>query len=670
MARRPRFRVTSPISLIPSKAQLRARGARREKFGEIIPKSITHASQAGGGSDDEIVRSIALVDSAVDLANVSTYTFPDMSFGDAEAGDLLILGFAFRSGTAITVSSVTIGGITADAVSGANARNTSSGVSAAVLYQAVLPEDFTDVEGDVVITLSGNASRCGVALYAAKGVEGNLAYGAGTDTRAAVTGDMTATLSGFKDTGFAVGVAYSAGGTEQRIASAHVETTSDYRGQGFVCTSGNNDTTFPAMTEDVDVSMELQAAAPQAFALAGWSYKLDPPAVMPAEILAVGRITQPGFGAVSDSNGTDTSMNSRIAMYNELGTALETIKVHYGNFKTTGTTEAAGANQISIRAAVEYPAGVFTPLQFAGVRDIVLAGGAFGSSDALDIYIPSNHQFWIRTFVSVTAGGVWPRGYVINSSRGEAAETGTPAEKTTSGTITGSANAFGPLGVTATAFENNPLGAAVATIGDSISAGSGDGNYDLRGNTGWNGRASYNLIPHAMIAVGGTGVQNQATNFQYRLEMLKRLKVTHVVVGWGINDLNSGRSVAEVQADLQAMWNLLDTNGFKVWQNTITPRSTGSWSTLAGQTPTLLTQRNSLNAFLRTIPAPLEGIIDMALVTEATGGDAGKWKVEPAWAIDNYTQDGLHPNVTDTGSREGGHFVMADAAIPVFESWL
>jgi hypothetical protein len=608
-----------------------------------------------------------MTDSAVDPATASVYTFADQNIGAPRADRLVVVCFAFRAGTAITISAVTIDGIAATAA--AEARNTASGLSDAAIYYAIVPDGTA---ADVQIVLSGSAARCGVATYVIEGNDGILPYGSGTGTRAATPGDMTATLSNFRDFGPAIGVAYSAAGVPQLIYAAHTTTQSEQSGQAFDITTADGNTTSLELTEDLDTNTEDAAAAPQSFALAAWRYLLDNPIPFSPEILATGRVHQPGFGAVANSNGTDTGQNSRISMYNEVGTAFTEGRVHYGNFRTNGTTEAIDTDDITVRCAIEYPAGVFTAVNFGGVRDVVLSPGEFASSDPVTVTIPADHQFWVRTYVTVASGDVWPRGYVINGSRGEAADTGTgTVDQTTSGTIVGSANAFGPLGVTATAFQGNPVNRALATIGDSICAGSGDGNFDARGNTGWNGRASYNKIPHVVIAVGGTSAQGQAAAFTNRLEMLHRLGITDVIIEWGINDLAGGRTAAQVEADLQSLWNLLDAEGFNVYQTTITPRSTSTdnWVTLTNQTALFTTHRPNLNTAIRAIPAPLTGIVDMAAATEATGGDIGKWLINTAWGIDSYTSDGLHPNVTNVNG-EGGHFPMRDAALALIDTWV
>lgn len=628
-----------------------------------------------GSVSNAVTRSLSVVGSGVVAADQASYTFSGVSFGAADADRTLILAVTYRGGTLFTPTSITIGGVAATLA--AESRNSASGNSTtAALYYASVPNGTS---GDVVLAFAGTLNRCGIVLYRAIGVDGLVPYATDTATLAAGSGSMNGTLS-FTEFGFTIGTAYAAASANQMTTSA-----SQLTSQGFASTvtaaSAAGNTTWSGATEDVDVVMEVGGtSAPQAMVVAGWRFKDDVPNPLLTEVLATGRLNQMGYSGISPSNGTDTGQNSRISCFNESGTGITALKVGFSNFYATATNEQAGANPITVRAAVEYPAGTYTSLLFSGVRDTVIAAGNLTVSDAVSVTIPDDAQYWIRTYVTVTAGQTWPRGYVISGTRGEASDTGTAtSDLTTSGTPAGSGAAYGPVLVKATGFARYPSKIALASIGDSILMGAGDGNFDARGNTGWNGRASFNRVPHVNIAITGTTASdNIPANFTRRLEILRNAGITHVLCDWGNNDLAGGRTVSEIQADLLAIWNSFHNEGFKVIHATFLPRSssTDNWTTLANQTVSnsgftggASSRRAQLNNWIRTLPAPLFDYVETADAVESAR-DSGLWKINGAWANPSYTNDGIHPNVTSTSNSQGGHYAMRDVLIPKINTWL
>lgn len=638
--------------------------------GPFADKAAAFAALIGhlGSAGPQIERSLTPVGSAINAAAGASYTLA-LPFGDLppEGQDRIVpVAFAFRSGTLITISSITIGGV---AAAFTESRNTTGSVLTSSGIAWV--KENTLLNGNFVINFSGSAARIAARSYRLVGAANLAPYLTGSGNRGATAGDMSASLSNYLEDGCVIAAAFGAGGGSYRLSTANKLTQVAQKGATYTATTANDSVVWTDITEDSDIFIAAGATVTQSIVTAGWRFLPVTPAVMPSSLLATGRLNQMGFGASPDSNGVATSSNSRIACFNEVGTGITKLKAVFGNFKANATHEADGVNSITIRAALEYPAGVFTDILFGGVRDKVLAPSEFVDSDEVTIAIPEDTQFWIRTKVTVTSGQVWPTGYIINTARGEGCDLST-SDFTKTGTITGSNRGFGPVSVKATGFAGNPVGVAIATIGDSITAGSGDGVFDSRGYTGWNGRGAYNECPHLVIGYGGTRVADNVpagTNFPRRMEMLRRAGVTHVVINWGINDLATGRTFAQIQADLISFWTSLAAEGFKVVQCTITPRSTGSPSTVEGQSPLYNANRFPLNDWIRTKPAPLFDIIEMADAVES-GRNTGVWGINPAWASPRKTEDNLHPNNTNQTLREGGHFSMADAFLLKIKEWM
>jgi hypothetical protein len=135
-----------------------------------------------------------------------------------------------------------------------------------------------------------------------------------------------------------------------------------------------------------------------------------------------------------------------------------------------------------------------------------------------------------------------------------------------------------------------------------------------------------------------------------RLEILAAC--SDVVLSIGTNDLSAyhfGRSTAPfIIARLQKIWAVLASRRVKIWQATIPPmtHSTDGFRTLNNQSlwnsnygPEVSggSQWSIINTYIRTVPAPLTGIIDIA-AKAAVLDSRGHYVWKPG-----YTADGKHP---------------------------
>ena len=96
---------------------------------------------------------------AASLADSSTYTFPAVELGPAGSGRAVIVAVSGRkAGVAATISSITIGGVSAtiDKVAG------DGGGTGVEVARATVP---TGTSGDVVVTWSTTVLRCHVAVW-------------------------------------------------------------------------------------------------------------------------------------------------------------------------------------------------------------------------------------------------------------------------------------------------------------------------------------------------------------------------------------------------------------------------------------------------------------------------------------------------------------------------
>lgn len=420
----------------------------------------------------------------------------------------------------------------------------------------------------------------------------------------------------------------------------------------------------------------------------------------PSALLMTNRLNQCGFNGYNGSDGIELNSNTRLGPFNQTGATVTKLRVYYPNWMANSTNEAAGFNPITVTASIEYPiGGTRQQVTFnSGSASATIAIDGLLESDEITLTtpIPDGVQFNVWTYVSVTTGQKWPQGYLMRvTSINEACDFGTGVDKTLSGTITNATQTsthqgYGPIGIKATAWTGTIKKRAFASLGDSILAQSNDGSFDSIGSGGWNGRALSGKYPHVNLAIAGTSASNnQQANLTRRIAALQAIGVTDILMNYGTNDLGAGRSVAQVQTDVGALWTYLKGLGFRVHQCTYLPRTTGPWLTAATQAAVATgggyaggtsSRRYLLNQWIKAGNSNLSGIFNAASYVEVDGSNAlsdggGIWIsgnggvgatsthfTTSGAATDSATTDGLHPNMTQNSTPfYGGHFILRDA---------
>ncbi|WP_018502992.1 SGNH/GDSL hydrolase family protein [Parafrankia discariae] len=325
---------------------------------------------------------------------------------------------------------------------------------------------------------------------------------------------------------------------------------------------------------------------------------------------------------------------------------------------------ASSTNQTPALDSAYWAQVQFYPAYFRGgtATDVTIQPGHVAVSEPIGINpsIPKGSAFYINNVVQPMSGGVmnqgsFPRsGHTTKVSAGEyeahvaVGNNNVPDITTaTASTVTGDGSpGYAPvaiLGVPAQA--NTPV---VYLCGDSIMNGTGDdfvlgsefGGWGVRLLTDNPAAPTRYLYAHLRSARGSSrGMFQYGPGWQRRLALAAGC--THVIDNWATNDVAAPRTFALMQADALARWTALARMGLIVYASTCVPRttSTDSWATEANQTPAANFGPNSAwsayNAWVRTVPSPLTGVIDAAAATAdvATG---------TVWRA-SYTADGTHP---------------------------
>jgi lysophospholipase L1-like esterase len=264
--------------------------------------------------------------------------------------------------------------------------------------------------------------------------------------------------------------------------------------------------------------------------------------------------------------------------------------------------------------------------------------------------IPAGAKFWVRTVLAVGASVGVPvqelnaGATVLGIDDGNVA-----ADQGNSGTIspTSTVNIFGPNAIIGTV--NATSARSFLIVGDSLSWGQGDDSgVGAQDSSGFLQRMLGRLgYPCMTWAKGGQQAADVApiTSTLNADTSSSLMSFTDVILQHGVNDLRLGRTVAQIEADLQTIAATASIVGKRIWKTTITPRSdsTDAWATLANQTAKTdgtMASINTLNADIRA------GLPNMTNVIEAADAamsarDSDIHKAPPAG-----TTDGTHFNST------------------------
>ncbi|WP_217429556.1 hypothetical protein, partial [Sphingomonas bacterium] len=352
----------------------------------------------------------------------------------------------------------------------------------------------------------------------------------------------------------------------------------------------------------------------------------------------LGQVATKCFHPIS-STSSNTRFNSRSPHFAR--DAIASLRIVLPNWFWNRSTkaEAGSGATATYSAAIEYPAGSFTPVKFAGAAAGTVASGLDLTSDPVSISIPNGALFWVRVYCSAativfggTASGSTTS--TLDSGNGAVFEAGTSlTDKTMGGTLTQFGSVcFAPVAILATTRRPSVL-----LAGDSRCWGAGDG-YDAGGDLGELARTIGPAF--AYINLGSYGDTAYQAGASYAGRARQAQYCSHVLCEYGVNDIVQAKTGAQTWSALQALYQAFA--GRPVYQTTIGPVSTSgdNWATTAGQTSEgHNAARVALNAIIRGGPWPLAGWFEVADAVESAR-DSGVWKASgTAYGM---TVDGTH----------------------------
>jgi lysophospholipase L1-like esterase len=321
--------------------------------------------------------------------------------------------------------------------------------------------------------------------------------------------------------------------------------------------------------------------------------------------------TRTGFGptSITPSNKQQMSRTGHFARDH-----IVAVRLVLANYAVNSSgVEVGTGGPASFTASVEYPAGVFNQARFSGEVTGIAPSASIIVSDLTKVTVPKGKRLWAK---------VWradPLGIIYNSftwfkstaTHGDAFNfsTTTVPDTTMSATATNldANNLYVPLAIIGYTRRGSVL-----ILGDSLPTGQND-TGDASGDVGL-----FRYIGAARGYINGARPGDRAMWFKDNSVLRRSLGqyVSDIIVQHTINDIGSGgRSVAEVQADLTTIGNLLraDYPTKRLWLATSIPQTADSTNAAPG---TNETKRVQLNDWKRTTPDPYDGCIELADAVE------------------------------------------------------
>ncbi len=276
-----------------------------------------------------------------------------------------------------------------------------------------------------------------------------------------------------------------------------------------------------------------------------------------------------------------------------------------------------GLTNITVRCGVALTSNAATATAgyFDGKRSVVIEPGGYAISDPIAIDIAAGQTIYERSYVLVGSGETWKITYRnTQTTRCEAGADRTAGGTLADGAIRGykAAMILGP----------SPGATMVAAFGDSITWGSGDAEAAAGLDWGYLGRA----LGPANIPLLNLGKPSEKaqdiTDIAVRSARWRFIGAAgKATLMYGINDLDNGRTTANVKADLLTIGTLLQRRNTLVYVCTVTPHSSSSdsWATVGNQTAAANNaSRVALNDWL-VANAPIDPTTKAA-VAIGTGG--------------------------------------------------
>lgn len=326
-------------------------------------------------------------------------------------------------------------------------------------------------------------------------------------------------------------------------------------------------------------------------------------------------------------------------------------------------------NPLTVTCAIELADGHIQALTFGGQPTGTVTPGGILKADPLGVNIAPGTWCWLRTLTQVSAGGLIPFTHNMAANSTTAIHEGdvygaVSVSAPVSDNYGYAYDAISILGVPQTGGKKS-----LAIIGDSIAVYGVEpnfaaGKYFHAGATpqGWPNRFTFQSYPLMNLARSGYSIQHYSDDNGLLRKTLLAYAET-VIFEMGVNDMANGRTLAQIQADLQNAWMDAKALGLTVLQTTLLPNNNSgltnvlNFVTGLGSTPGPTSQesmRKALNAWIRTRPQFLDGVLDLESVIDPN--QTGLWPINPP----------LYSGTCGTGTTSAASTTIVDSGTPAW----
>ncbi len=451
----------------------------------------------------------------------------------------------------------------------------------------------------------------------------------------------------------------------------HVEITSTGNGQGWVRLDPSQSpiAVVPAGgTAIVALSQRISCDASSSGGTFSIQFLVSSNSTLPVEasLKPVAHNTGNGTNNQFSHITGQTSMLTRALWCFPQGAAM--IQPIYAGFEMPNTEgEVPIPNAMTLTVAIELPDSHIQNLTFGGAATGVVTPGGILKSDPLAVDIAPGTWCWLRTLVQVTSGGQIPFTHNLVGDATTGIHEGdaygaSSVSQTVSDNFGYAYDAISILGIPQTAGKKS-----LALIGDSIAVygiepNQLEGKYfgTAAGVQGWPNRFTFQRYPLMNLGRSGYTIQHYSDdNGLMRKTLIANCEA--VIFEMGINDLSNGRSLAQIQSDMQNAWMDAKALGLTVLQTTMLPNNdVGTTSVLnfvsglgsPQGVNSFESTRKALNAWIRSRPQFLDGILDLESVIDPN--QTGFWPITAP----------LHQGVCGTGSNSPGNATIVDSVPP------
>lgn len=341
------------------------------------------------------------------------------------------------------------------------------------------------------------------------------------------------------------------------------------------------------------------------------------------QLIPVANYSRDMIGNRYTSGGSGDVSGTSSVMF-KIGFACTKLRIRYANYQGTISGEALNLSTITVQSALQAVADSGTPVQatFGGSTAAVsLVPGQEAVTDWISGNFSAGQFVAVRTYATWPTSGFLPTGpYTQPSNSAVTGYTGTagdnyvqhtniPANANGSNQLltAGAASAwystngsycYGPVEIEGYASDGvwRPL---VALVGDSIMQGSNESS-DMCGGAAV--RAMISLgVPYVNVAKGGESAGTIYNGLLFSQRQRRIRDASLVIYSYGTNDISGNSTTfATLRGYTLNAWQRLAAGGAPIVPVTLLPRSTGTWTTVGGQTPnTNLAAYQAYNAWLR-----------------------------------------------------------------------